>query len=198
MATRTARKAKATKSRGNGRGNGRGTSRGNGRGNDAIRMLKEDHGKVKKLFAEFEKIKESGSEKRKTALVEQICKELTVHTELEEKIFYPAVRQAIEDTDIMDEALVEHAGAKDLVEQLKDARSGDELYDAKVTVLGEQIAHHVKEEEGEMFPKATKAKVDLKALGEAMSKRKQTLLSDPGVMARERTGTAYDSLSRSP
>lgn len=193
MAARPARKTKAAKSR----ANDRGSAREQNRGNDALNILTNDHSKVKKLFAEFEKLKESGSEKRKTALVEQICKELEIHTELEEKIFYPAIRREIEDDDIMDEALVEHAGAKDLVEQLKDARPGDELYAAKVTVLGEQVAHHIKEEEGEMFPKVRKAKVDIKALGEAMLKRKQALLGESGAMSRQRTATAYDSLSRS-
>jgi hemerythrin superfamily protein len=193
MAARPARKTKAAKSR----ANDRGSNREKNRGNDALKMLTDDHSKVKKLFADFEKLKDSGSEKRKTALVEQICKELEIHTELEEKIFYPAIRREIEDDDIMDEALVEHAGAKDLVEQLKDARPGDELYAAKVTVLGEQVAHHIKEEEGEMFPKVRKAKVDIKALGEAMLKRKQALLGESGAMSRQRTATAYDSLSRS-
>jgi hemerythrin superfamily protein len=141
---------------------------------DAIAMLMADHKKVKSLFDQFKKMKD-GSEEDKAAVVEQICAELTVHAELEEEIFYPAVREQIGDEDLMDEALVEHAGAKDLIAQLENMNPGDDLYDAKVTVLGEQIDHHVKEEEGEMFPKVKKAKVDTIALGAEMAARKEEL-----------------------
>ena len=132
---------------------------------DAIAMLTADHKRVKTLFSEFDKLKQKGSDEQKSAIVEQICNELKIHTELEEEIFYPAVRQAIDDSDLMDEAIVEHAGAKELITQLEEASPDDDLYDAKVTVLGEQIDHHVKEEEGDMFPKARKAKLDTEALG---------------------------------
>ncbi len=152
---------------------------------DAIAMLMADHKKVKKLFADFDKLKEDGSDADKSALVEQICNELKVHTALEEEIFYPAVRKAIKDADLMDEALVEHAGAKDLIAQLEGASADDDLYDAKVTVLGEQINHHVKEEEGQMFPKAKKAKVDREALGATMLKRKQALKQEMGLPSEE-------------
>jgi hemerythrin superfamily protein len=151
---------------------------------DAIAMLTADHKKVKKLFADFDKLKEEGSDEDKSAVVDQICNELKIHAELEEEIFYPAVRKAIDDSDLMDEALVEHAGAKDLIAQLEDASPDDDLYDAKVTVLGEQIEHHVKEEEGEMFPKA-KAKVDTEALGATMLKRKIALMDKMGINAEE-------------
>ena len=147
---------------------------------DAIALLTADHAKVKKLFKEFEDLKEEdGSAEDKSALVTLICHELQVHTEIEEEIFYPAVRKAIDDSDLMDEALVEHAGAKELIAQLEDMSPDDELYDAKVTVLGEQIQHHVKEEEGEMFPKARKAKIDGEALGVQMAERKAELMADP-------------------
>jgi hemerythrin superfamily protein len=152
---------------------------------DAIAMLTADHKKVKKLFADFDKLKEEGSDEDKSALVDQICNELKIHTQIEEEIFYPAVRIAIDDSDLMDEALVEHAGAKELIAQLEDANAKDDLYDAKVTVLGEQIKHHVKEEEGDMFPKATKAKVDTEALGERMLKRKMALMEKMGMSAEE-------------
>jgi hemerythrin superfamily protein len=152
---------------------------------DAIVMLVADHKRVKKLFAEFDKLKDGGNDADKSAIVAQICNELKIHTELEEEIFYPAVRKAIEDSGLMDEALVEHAGAKELIAQLEEANPGDDLYDAKVTVLGEQIDHHVKEEEGDMFPKARKAKVDLEALGAAMLKRKTSLMEKLGLNAEE-------------
>jgi hemerythrin superfamily protein len=150
---------------------------------DAIALLMADHKKVKKLFSDFDKLKEEGSDEDKAAIVDQICSELKIHTELEEEIFYPAVRKAIDDSDLMDEALVEHAGAKDLIAQLEDASPDDDLYDAKVTVLGEQIDHHVKEEEGDMFPKAKKAKVDTEALGATMLKRKMELMEKMGLSA---------------
>lgn len=148
---------------------------------DAIAMLMADHKKVKKLFSDFDKLKGENSDDNKAAIVEQICNELKIHTELEEEIFYPAVREAIREPDLMDEALVEHAGAKDLIAQLEDASPDDDLYDAKVTVLGEQIDHHVKEEEGDMFPKAKKAKVDTEALGAKMMKRKMALMQTMGM-----------------
>lgn len=142
---------------------------------DAIAMLTADHKKVKGLFEQFKKMKDDGSDDEKAAIVQQICTELTIHAELEEEIFYPAVRGQIDDEDLMDEAEVEHAGAKDLIAQLESMEPGDDLYDAKVTVLGEQIDHHVKEEEGEMFPKVKKAKVDTSALGAEMASRKEEL-----------------------
>jgi hemerythrin superfamily protein len=144
---------------------------------DAVTLLTADHAKVKELFKEFEDLKEDGSAEDKSALVTQICNELKVHAQIEEEIFYPAVRGAIDDGDLMDEALVEHAGAKELIAQLEDMTPDDELYDAKVTVLGERIQHHVNEEEGEMFPKAKKAKVDGQALGVEMTERKAELMA---------------------
>lgn len=148
-------------------------------------MLTADHKKVKKLFSEFDKLQAEGSDEEKSSIVEQICNELKIHTELEEEIFYPAVRKAIDDSDLMDEALVEHAGAKDLIAQLEDASPNNDLYDAKVTVLGEQIDHHVKEEEGSMFPKAKKAKLDTEALGATMLKRKMALMEKMGMNAED-------------
>jgi hypothetical protein len=154
------------------------------RSQDAIAALTADHRKVKALFKEFERAKASGARadsKKKHALVAQICNELKVHAEIEEEIFYPAVRKRIDDSDLMDEALVEHAGAKDLIAQLEGMDVDDELYDAKVTVLGEQIDHHVKEEESEMFVKAKKAKVDTERLGVQMEKRRAELKQELGV-----------------
>src|SRR6202171_303053 len=143
---------------------------------EAIAMLRSDHKKVKALFKEFAKLKEeNGSDEEKMTLVKKVCEALKIHAAIEEEIFYPAVRKAIEDGALMDEALVEHAGAKDLVAQLEQMDSDADLYDAKVTVLGEQIDHHVKEEEGEMFPRAKKAKVDTARLGAQMEKRRAEL-----------------------
>lgn len=143
---------------------------------DAVQLLMDDHKKVKKLFKEFERLKDQdGAANEKSALVQQICTELTIHTKVEEEIFYPVVRESIDEEDLMDEADVEHAGAKALIQQLEDMKPEDDHYDAKVTVLGEYIDHHVKEEHEEMFPKAKKAKVDMVELGARIVERKAEL-----------------------
>ena len=148
---------------------------------DAFTLLKADHKAVKALFKEFEGLSDDSREDEKRDLVQQICDELTVHAQVEEEIFYPAVRAAIEDADLLDEAEVEHATAKELIAQLNEMEPGDDLYDAKVTVLSEYIDHHVKEEEGEMFPKAQKSKLDADGLGREMSARKQELKAELGI-----------------
>lgn len=142
--------------------------------NDAIAMLMADHKKVKSLFEEFEALSDR-SKVSKKKLADRICNELQIHTEIEEQIFYPAARAAIKDDDLMDEALVEHASAKELIAQIGEIDPSDEFYDAKIKVLSEQIEHHVEEEEGEMFPKVRKAGVDLAALGAQMAALKETL-----------------------
>ena len=144
--------------------------------NDAIALLIEDHKKVKELFEKFDKLSDR-SKVNKKKIADEICLELTVHAQVEEEIFYPAVRKPIKDEDLMDEAVVEHASAKELIAQISEMDPGDDLYDAKVKVLSEQIEHHVEEEEGEMFPKVRKAKVDLVALGEEMAARKEELMA---------------------
>jgi hemerythrin superfamily protein len=141
---------------------------------DAVAMLKADHKKVSGLFADFEKTRSAA---RKKSLVAQICSELTVHTTLEEEIFYPAVKAALKDHELVPEANVEHASVKDLIAQVKDAEPDGEMYDARVKVMGEFVKHHVKEEQTEMFPKAGKTKLDLVALGAQMRARKADLLA---------------------
>jgi hemerythrin-like domain-containing protein len=142
---------------------------------NAIDLLREDHEKVKKAFKQFENMDRSNAEGCRE-LVERVCAELRVHTTLEEEIFYPAVREAIDDEDIMNEAAVEHETAKMLIEQLENMEPDDPNYFATFTVLGEYVMHHVKEEEGEMFPQAKKAKdLDLEALGEQMKARGEEL-----------------------
>ena len=158
---------------------------------DAIALLAADHKAVQKIFKEFEKLKQhDGSDEEKSELVTRACLELTIHAQIEEEIFYPAVRDAIEDDDLMDEADVEHASAKDLIAQLESMEPDNDLYDARFTVLGEYINHHVKEEQDEMFPKAKKAKLDLQALGEDLAQRKRELraelgMDDPNLEDRE-------------
>jgi hemerythrin superfamily protein len=142
---------------------------------DAIAMLTAEHRAVKALFDQYDGLGDRAMASKKK-IADQICTALTLHATIEEEIFYPALRQASKEAaDLLDEALVEHAGAKDLIAQLQEMDPEDDLYDAKVKVLGEQIEHHVGEEEGEMFPKAKKAGLDLAALGEEMAMRKDEI-----------------------
>jgi len=128
-----------------------------------------------------ESLKEDGGDGEKAELAARICAALTVHAQIEEEIFYPAVREAIDDEDLMDEAEVEHAGAKSLISQIEGMQPGDPLYDAKVTVLGEQVEHHIKEEEGEMFTQIRKSDLDLEELGVEMLTRKGELEAMAGI-----------------
>jgi hemerythrin superfamily protein len=141
---------------------------------DAVAMLKADHKKVSGLFDQFEKSRAASTKKK---LVAQICMELTVHTTLEEEIFYPAVKAALKDHELVPEANVEHAAVKDLIAQVKDVEPDGEMYDARVRVMGEFVKHHVKEEQNEMFPKAKKTRLDMLELGARMATRKAELIS---------------------
>jgi len=149
-------------------------------GPDAIAMLRADHKRVDAMFNHFDKIKDEAKPTQKQALVDEICVALTIHTTLEEELLYPAARDALGEKghELLDEAEVEHATAKDLIAQLESASPGDELYDAKVAVLGEYVRHHVKEEHDEMFPKCRKSGMDLKSLGAQMRERRAALMGD--------------------
>jgi hemerythrin superfamily protein len=143
---------------------------------DAVALLKADHRKVEGLFAQFEAAKGDG---KKQALAMQICMELTVHTKIEEDVFYPACEGKVEN-DLLKEAYVEHDGAKVLIAEIEAGGPDDEFYDAKVKVLSEQIEHHVKEEEQRvegMFAQARKAGLDMDALGETMAAEKLQLIA---------------------
>jgi hemerythrin superfamily protein len=148
---------------------------------DAISLLIEDHEHVKHLFEEFDNLGDRAKvSKRKLAT--EICTELTKHATVEEEIFYPAVRAAGKEfEDLIDEAVVEHGSAKQLIADILALEPDDELFDAKVKVLSEQIEHHVQEEEGEMFPKVRKAKLDLVALGLEMAERKEEIAAPDAV-----------------
>jgi hemerythrin superfamily protein len=147
---------------------------------DAIDLLTSDHKQVKALFKQYDKLAEAGADADdRQAIAQQICRMLTVHATVEEELFYPAAREILgDDADLVDEADVEHATAKDLIAQIEHASPDEELYDAKVKVLGEYIDHHVKEEEGEMFPKVKKAKLDTQSLGAEMATRKEELMAE--------------------
>ena len=151
---------------------------------DAIALLKADHAKVTAMFRQYDKLGDRAQAK-KGELCRRICNELKVHAQIEEEIFYPATRAALpKEDDLLDEAQVEHDGAKQLIAQLDAMEPGEDLYDAKVTVLGEYINHHVEEEEGQMFPKARRAKVDLAGLAEQLKQRKQALMSESGAIPK--------------
>lgn len=145
---------------------------------DACTLLDSDHRKVKKLFNQYEELAGSRSTTQRRDLAMEICMELTVHAQLEEEIFYPALRAAFKEADLLDEAEVEHATAKDLIAQIQEAGEPDEKFDALVTVLGEYIDHHVKEERGEIFPKARASRVDLVAMREQLMARKEELVAE--------------------
>ena len=152
---------------------------------DAIALLTRDHKEVKELFEAYESLEE-GDDEGKLDLARNICMMLTVHATIEEKIFYPAAREMLAERDLLDEAEVEHASAKDLIAQIEDSDPGDSLFDAKVKVLSEYIEHHVKEEEGEMFPALKKAGMDTATLGEDMSNRKEELMEEMDDAAEAR------------
>ena len=143
---------------------------------DAIAMLKADHKEVKDWFEQFDKTEDDAS---KQDLARKICKALTVHAQIEEEIFYPAAYDALDEDgdDMLDEAEIEHASAKALIAQIEASSAGEPLFDAKVTVLGEYINHHVKEEETELFPECRSSSMDLRSLGELLAARKTELMA---------------------
>ncbi len=151
-------------------------------GKDACDLLDADHRAVKKMFKEYEELTGSrarSAAQKKLELAHRICQELTVHAQIEEEIFYPAVRAAIKDTDLLDEAEVEHQTVRNLVAQIQRATEADDMVDAKVKVLGEYVDHHVKEERAEIFARARSArKLDLVTLRETLEQRKEELMAE--------------------
>ena len=161
---------------------------------DAIALLKADHRTVEQLFEDFEK---ASGEGRKQKIAERICLELTVHTRIEEEIFYPACEGKVED-DLLKEAYVEHDGAKVLIAEIEAGGPDDDFYDAKVQVLGEQIEHHVKEEEQRLegiFSQARRAGLDMDALGDQLRARKEELVATyrKGGLPKPETTTFVDA-----
>jgi hemerythrin superfamily protein len=148
---------------------------------DAIDLLKSDHREAEDLFQQYEKLKDAGKTQEKLAIAKKVCGALLIHMEIEEKIFYPRVRGATKDDDMVNEAVVEHAGAKDLIKQLGTMKPEDPMFDAKIKVLSEEIEHHVGEEETEMFPKTRKTDIDLEALGNDLFEAKNKLRVEHGL-----------------
>jgi hypothetical protein len=170
MATRkksTARTSRGRKTAG---------ARKRGASQDALALLKADHEAVSELVEKYERGKERMDGDRKTALAQKICEELQVHTQIEEEIFYPAVREHCDGADdLLAEAEVEHGSIKELIEKVQSEAADDELYDAQVKVIGEYVKHHVKEEQNKIFPMVRKADLDLKELGQQLMERKHEL-----------------------
>jgi hypothetical protein len=145
---------------------------------DAIDMLMDDHRRVDEMFEEYEASKDDADDADKEQRVVAICVELTVHAAVEEEIFYPAAREALPedgDAELLDEAEVEHAMVKELVEQLSAMSPAEALFDAKVKVLSEYVKHHVQEEEERLFPALRDTELDLEALGVEIAQRKDEL-----------------------
>ena len=143
---------------------------------NALELLEQDHRQVEDMFDEFDRLK--AGDGRKGELAQKICLALEIHARIEEEIFYPQARKATKDNDLIDESLVEHATVKHLISEIEEMGVGDELYDAKITVLGEMVKHHIREEEEELFPELESAKLDLEALGKELSERKDALLEE--------------------
>lgn len=148
---------------------------------EATAILRADHKLVSKLFADFEKA-ESSEEKK--ALADEICTELTIHAQVEEEIFYPAVKEALGDTELVPEAIVEHATLKNLIADVQADGLDEEMFDARIKVMSEYVKHHVKEEEEEMFPEARKSKdLDMAELGAQILQRKEELMVEMTAQA---------------
>jgi hemerythrin superfamily protein len=148
---------------------------------DAIALLKQDHRTVEQLFEEFEE----ADDDQLQSIAERVCQLLTVHAQIEEELFYPPAKEALsddeEDADLVNEANVEHQSAKDLIAKIEGMTPEDESFKATVKVLSEYIKHHVKEEEGELFPKVKKTEIDLKELGAQLNERKMALMQELGI-----------------
>ena len=144
------------------------------RGQDAIGLLEADHREVEDYFETYETLTDDAEKK---ALADKICLALKVHAQIEEEFFYPPAREKTGDGDLIDEAIVEHMGAKTLIAQIEAGLPGQPLYDAKVKVLGEQVRHHVEEEESELFPEVRATNLDLVALGAKLAARKAELMT---------------------
>ena len=153
-------------------------------GPDAIALLKADHKRVSDLYEQYEKTRSTA---KKRTIVASICLELSIHAQVEEEIFYPAVKAALKDKEMVPEAHVEHATLKELIAQVKDKEPDGEMFDAKIKVMSEYTKHHVKEEHTEMFPQARKSRLDMNELGAQLAARKEELMASPELMEKPPT-----------
>jgi len=132
---------------------------------DAIKLLMEDHARVKDIFRKFENSSKRKDTEEKEEMVDEICRELALHMQLEEEIFYPAARESIKDGSLMNEAMVERSSAKELILEIQSMNASDPLYEATVAMLNEYVRHHIEEEESKIFPEIKKSKIDLVEIG---------------------------------
>jgi hemerythrin-like domain-containing protein len=163
----------------------------------AIELLEADHRKVEALFDQYEDEKESDEETRRT-LAQRICGELRVHAQVEEELFYPWLRENLEEDsmELVEEAQVEHNSAKDLIAQIEGGISIDETFNAKVKVLGEYVKHHVEEEESEIFEEVADRREELDELGQEMAARKSELMQEMGLSEEGKSSRRGGSKSR--
>lgn len=153
---------------------------------DALELLSADHDRVQRLFETYsELVVADADDAEKREVVEELCLLLTVHATLEEELFYPAARRALDEEDLIDEAQIEHDSARELIDELLAMDASDELYDDRVRLLEEAIGHHVEQEEGELFPALRNAGLDLEALGEQMAARKEDLIAELSELPRD-------------
>ena len=147
--------------------------------NDAIKFLTADHAEVKELFKQYDKLMNSeAGDDEKQEIAQNICRMLTVHAQIEEEIFYPAAREVLDDPELIEEAAVEHATAKDLIAQIEESDPSDDQFDALVKVLGEYVDHHIQEEQNQIFKEVKKAGLDTAAIGEDLMARKEELMAE--------------------
>lgn len=188
------KKTTRAKSKANGRATAR---RASPAAQSALVLLRTDHDEVSAMFEKFEKRKDKMTPTQKGTLVDEICTALTVHAQIEEEIFYPTVRPEIGDEDLMDEAEVEHDSLKELIAKIEEEGPEGDYFDAHVTVLGEYVRHHVKEEQGEMFKKVRETDIDLKELGAKLQQRKEELMVGMGRPKRAGAGGRSERSSAS-
>jgi len=161
-------------------------------GPEATALLRADHKRVSDLFEAYEHTRSTA---KKKTLVAEICKELGVHAQVEEEIFYPAVKAALRDKELVPEATVEHATLKELIAQVEGQEPGGEMFDARIKVMSEYVKHHVKEEHTEMFPKAKATSLDMHELGARIAARKEELLATWPPGAAQPVAQAVDAVA---
>lgn len=176
MATKAKTKASRAAERKSSRSQAANRKKASQASQSAVELLEQDHRQVEELFEQYDQLK--ADDERKGDLVQKICLALEIHAQIEEEIFYPKAREATKDNDLIDESLVEHATVKSLISEIEEMEVGDDLFDAKIRVLGEMVKHHIHEEEGELFPEIESAKIDLEAVGKELTERKEALLSE--------------------
>ncbi|MEO9062058.1 MAG: hemerythrin domain-containing protein [Nitrosospira sp.] len=145
---------------------------------DAIELLMEDHARVKEIFRKFENSSKRKCAEEKEEMVDEICRELALHMQLEEEILYPAVRESIEDGGLMNKAMVERSSVKELILEIQSMNASDPMYEATVAMLNEYVGHHMEEEESRIFPEIKKSKIDLVEMGSDITVCKELLAQE--------------------